>query len=374
MKKIAFSLTALALGLAAMTAQAQERIRVGFMSPVTGPQAANGVDNRDGVLLAIKEINAKGVKIGGKPVVFELDINDDGADPKQGVQIAQSLSDKKVKFVMGPYNSGVTMPAARVLNDSDIVVLTVASNPKITEMGYNNLFRIGASDNQLGTKMATYAAQDLKIKTVAVIDDRTAYGQGVAREFTEQAKRLGVKVVASEFTTDKATDFSSILTNIRASKADAVFYGGYSPQGGPLLKQMRALGISGPLLGGDGICSSETANLSQISGDLNTFCTQGGSMLDRSDKGQKFAQLYRAEYKRDRLTYAAAFYDGMHMLAAAIESAQSTDTKKVVQDIANGKYAGVTGEFSYDAKHDLKSSAVTVYTFKGKDVVPLKSL
>ena len=118
------------------------------------------------------------MKIGGKPVVFELDINDDGADPKQGVQIAQSLSDKKIKFVMGPYNSGVTMPAARVLNDSDIVVLTVASNPKITEMGYNNLFRIGASDNQLGTKMATYAAQDLKIKTVAVIDDRTAYGQG----------------------------------------------------------------------------------------------------------------------------------------------------------------------------------------------------
>ena len=129
----------------------------------------------------------------------------------------------------------------------------------------------------------------------------------MAREFTEQAKRLGVKVVASEFTTDKATDFSSILTNIRASKADAVFYGGYSPQGGPLLKQMRALGISGPLLGGDGICSSETANLSQISGDLNTFCTQGGSMLDRSDKGQKFAQLYRAEYKRDPLTYARRF-------------------------------------------------------------------
>ena len=169
MKKIAFSLTALALGLAAMTAQAQERIRVGFMSPVTGPQAANGVDNRDGVLLAIKEINAKGVKIGGKPVVFELDINDDGADPKQGVQIAQSLSDKKIKFVMGPYNSGVTMPAARVLNDSDIVVLTVASNPKITEMGYNNLFRIGASDNQLGTKMATYQSAGIALPIDCVL-------------------------------------------------------------------------------------------------------------------------------------------------------------------------------------------------------------
>ncbi|BEU98051.1 branched-chain amino acid ABC transporter substrate-binding protein [Acidovorax sp. DW039] len=374
LKKHAIALTLAACGLVAFTASAQERVRIGFMSPVTGPQAANGVDNRDGVLLAIKEINAKGIKVGGKSVQFELDINDDGADPKQGVQIAQRLSDQKVKFVLGPYNSGVTMPASRVLADAGMAVFTVASNPKVTEQGYATLFRIGASDNQLGAKMATYAAQDLKVKTVAVIDDRTAYGQGVAREFTEQAKRLGVKIVANEFTTDKATDFSAILTNIRAAKPDAVFYGGYSPQGGPLLKQMRALGIQAALLGGDGICSSETALLSQVTGDLNTFCTQGGSMLDRSDKGQKFAATYRAEYKRDPLTYAAAFYDGMHLLASAIEATQSLDVKKVTEHIAAGKYAGVTGEFAYDAKHDLRSSAVTVFTFKGKEVVPLKSL
>lgn len=374
MNKLALGLALAALGCTAVGAHAQERIRIGFMSPVTGPQAANGGDNRDGARLAIKELNARGVKLAGKPVVFELDINDDVADPKQGVQVAQTLADKKVKFLLGPYNSGVAMPASRVLAEANVVTLTVASNPKITEQGHANLFRIGASDNQLGTKMATYAAQDLKVKTVAVIDDRTAYGQGVAREFSEQAKRLGLKIVASEFTTDKATDFSSILTNIRGAKPDAVFYGGYSPQGGPLLKQMRALGITAPLLGGDGICSSETATLSQIAGDLNTFCTQGGSMLDKSDKGQKFAERYRAEYKRDPLTYAAAFYDGMHLLANAIESTQSTDAKKIIDFIAAGKYAGVTGEFAYDAKHDLKSSAVTVYTFKGKDVVPLKSL
>ena len=374
MKKILFNMTAVALALTAVAAQAQERIRVGFMSPITGPQAANGIDNRDGAQLAIKELNAKGLKVGGKPVVFELDIHDDVADPKQGVQVAQTLADKKVKFVLGPYNSGVTVPAARVLNESDVVVLTVASNPKVTELGYNNLFRIGASDNQLGAKMATYAAQDLKVKTVAVIDDRTAYGQGVAKEFTEQAKRLGLKVVANEFTTDKATDFSAILTNVRASKAEAVFFGGYSPQGGPMLRQMRSLGLTVPLLGGDGICSYETASLAQVSGDLNTFCTQGGSMLDKSDKGQKFVERYRAEYKRDPLTYAAAFYDGMYLLAGAIEATQSLDSKKIVPAIAAGKYAGVTGEFAYDPKHDLKSSAVTVYTFKGKDVVPLKSL
>jgi ABC-type branched-subunit amino acid transport system substrate-binding protein len=374
-KKSVLNLVVLAAAFAtAAASHAQERVRVGFMSPLTGPQAANGVDNRDGVALAIKELNAKQIKLGGKPVVFELDANDDVADPKQGVQIAQMLADKKVKFVLGPYNSGVTIPASRVFADADIVVLTPASNPKVTEQGQANLFRIGASDNQLGAKMATYAANELKVKSVAVVDDRTAYGQGVAKEFADQAKRLGLKIVANEFTTDKATDFSAILTNVRASKADAIFFGGYSPQGGPMLRQMRALGISVPLLGGDGICSSETATLSQINGDMNAFCTQGGAMLDKSDKGLKFVERYRAEFKRDPLTYAAAFYDGTNLLASAIEATQSTDPKKISDYLATGKYAGVSGEYSYDDKHNLRSSAVTVYTFKGKEVVPLKSL
>ncbi|MCH7344800.1 branched-chain amino acid ABC transporter substrate-binding protein [Pelomonas sp. CA6] len=375
MKKIALNLLVMAAALvAAGASQAQERVRIGFMSPITGPQAGNGVDNRDAVQLAIKELNAKGLKVAGKTIQFELDINDDTADPRQGVQVAQTLVDKKVKFVLGPYNSGVTMPASRVFADGGVVVFTVASNPKITTQGHNNLFRIGATDNQLGAKMAAYAGQDLKIKTVAVIDDRTAYGQGVAQEFSDQAKRMGIKIVAKEFTTDKATDFSSILTAVRAAKPDAVFYGGYSSQAGPMLRQMRSLGITAPLLGGDGICSSETATLSQIAGELNVYCTQGGSIIDRSDKGKKFAERYRAEFKRDPLTYAAAFYDGAYLLASAIEATQSTDPKKIIEHVAKGSYAGVAGEYSYDAKHDLRSSAVTVFTFKGKDVVALKSL
>lgn len=374
MKRIVLTLAALAAALGSAAAQAQEHIHVGFMSPVTGPQAANGGDNRDGALLAVKELNAKGLKVGGKAVVFDLDIADDVADPKQGVQVAQTFVDKKVKFVLGPYNSGVAMPAARVFAEGGTVVLTVASNPKLTTLGYGDLFRIGASDNQLGAKMATYAAQDLKVKNVAVIDDRTAYGQGVTQEFTEAAKRLGIKVVVSEYTTDKATDFSAILTHVRAAKPDAIFYGGYSAQAGPMLRQMRSLGLTVPLLGGDAICSTETANLAQLAGELNTYCTQGGSLLAHSDKGQKFVERFRAEYKRDPLTYAPAFYDGMNLLAAAIEATQSTDPKKIIDHIAAGKYDGVAGEYSYDAKHDLKSSAVTVFTFKGKQLVPLKSL
>ena len=374
MKRLVATLVVVSAGLAAAASNAQERIRVGLMSPLTGGQAGNGTDNRDGALLAVKELNAKGIKIGGKPERIELDANDDGADAKQGVLVAQALVDKKVSFVLGPYNSGVTIPASRVFNEAGVVVLTVASNPKVTEQGHTNLFRIGASDNQLGTKMATYASQDLKVKTVAVIDDRTSYGQGVAKEFTEEAKRQGVKIVATEYTTDKATDFSAILTSIRAAKPDAVFYGGYSSQGGPMLRQMRSLGVSAALLGGDGICSTETATLAQVSDNINTYCTQGGSMLDKVEKGQKFIERYRAEYKRDPLTYAAAFYDGMNLLAAAMEATQSTDPKKIIDYLAKGKYTGVAGEYSFDDKHDLRSSAVTVFTFKGKDLVPLKSL
>jgi ABC-type branched-subunit amino acid transport system substrate-binding protein len=375
MKKFSLKLLVLVAGVAAFGAQAQERVRIGFMSPVTGPQAGYGIDNRDGAALAIKELNAKGVKIGGKPVVFELDVNDDVADPRQGVQVAQTLVDKKVRFVLGPYNSGVTMPASRVFSDGGVIVLTVASNPRITQQpNQSNLFRIGATDNQLGAKMAVYAAQDLKVKTVAVIDDRTAYGQGVAQEFTAQATKLGIKVVSKEFTNDKATDFSSILTAVKATKPDAVFYGGYSAQGGPMLRQMRGLGINAPLLGGDGICSTETATLSQIATDLNAFCTQGGALIDRSAKGKQFIDKYKAEFKRDPLTYAAAFYDGAYLLVSAMEATQSTDPKKVGEHIAKSTYAGVAGEYAYDDKHDLKSSAVTVFTLKGKDVVPLKSL
>ena len=201
MNKTTLKALALAASFAALGCQAQERVRIGFMSPVTGPQAGYGIDNRDGAALAIKELNAKGVKVAGKPVILELDVNDDGADPRQGVQVAQALVDKKIKFVLGPYNSGVTMPASRVFSDGGVIVLTVASNPRITQQpNRTNLFRIGATDNQLGAKMAVYAAQDLKVKTVAVIDDRTAYGQGVSQEFTAQAAKLGIKVVAKEFT------------------------------------------------------------------------------------------------------------------------------------------------------------------------------
>lgn len=377
MNRILATVAAASIALAfAAPAAAQQTtvVKLGFSSPLTGPQASAGQDNRDAALLAINELNAKGITIGQQKVRFELVAQDDAADPRQGVSAAQALADAKIGFVLGPYNSGVTMPASRVYNDAGMVVATVASNPRITEQNFPRLFRVGASDNQLGTKMAVYAAKEMKLKTVAIIDDRSSYGQGVAEEFAAEAQKQGLKIVKKEFTNDKATDFSTILTSIRALRPDAIFFGGYSAQGGPMLRQMKALKVESKLLGGDGICSSETDRLSGGAAAGTVFCTQGGAMLERAEAGRSFTQKYKEAYKRDPLTYAAAFYDATLLLADAMQKAGSTDPARVADVLAKGSFKGVAGEYAFDEKRNLKSSAVTVFGFKDGQPVPLTSL
>lgn len=374
MRHIASALVFTAIAGASLAAHSQQVVKIGFTSPLSGPQVGYGDDNRNGLLLAVKELNAKGVQVGQQKVQFEAVLNDDGADPRQGVSVAQKMADEKIKYVIGPYNSGVAIPASRVYNDAGMLLLTVASNPRVTQQGYTRLFRVGASDSQLGSKMAVYAAKEMKIKNVAVIDDRTTYGQGLADEFVAEAGRQGLNIVSKQFTTDKATDFSAILTAIRAAKPDAIFYGGYSSQAGPLARQMVGLGMTTKLLGGDGICSSETSKLSGGVADKLVLCTQGGGMLDKAEAGRAFTAKYRAEYKQDPLTYAVAFYDAAMLLADAMQKTGSTDPGKLAEYMAKSSYKGVAGEYSFTDKHDLKSSAVTVYGFKDGQPVPLLSL
>jgi branched-chain amino acid transport system substrate-binding protein len=365
LREAAWALAPILLTATAFTAQAQEVVKIGFTGPLSGGQAAYGTDNRDGLLLAVKEINAKGgVQVGAKKVKFEVDAHDDAADPRQGVAVAQVMADAKVRYVVGPYNSGVAIPAARVYNEAGMLLLTVASNPKVTELGYPRLFRVGVNDAQVGVAMAVYAAKEMKAKNVAVIDDRTAYGQGLVQEFMAEAKRQGLNVVKQEFTTDKATDFTSILTSIRSAKPDAVFFGGYSSQGGPMLRQMVSLGIPAKLLGGDGICTTETSRLSGNVADGKVFCTQAGVILGKADAGRAFAAKYKAAYQRDPLTYAVSFYDAAMLLADAMQKTGSTDPGKLAEQLAKGSYQGVAGEYSFTEKHDLKSSPVSVYGFK----------
>ncbi len=357
--------------LAGQAATAQEVIKIGMTGPLSGANAFAGKDNENGVRLAIEELNAKKFAVNGKPVKFELQSEDDQGDPKAGVNVAQKLVDAKVKYVLGPYNSGVAIPASRVYNDAGILMFTVGTNPKVTQSGYKTVFRLVASDTQVGAAMATYAAKSLKVKNVGVIDDRTAFGQGLAAEFIKEAKRSGLTVAGHEFTTDKATDFASILTSLKAKKVEVIFFGGYAPQGAPMARQMKALGLNAKLLGGDTICSPEMGKLGGDAVGDNVLCAQGGAVLDKLAGGPAFAAKYQARYKQKADVYGPAFYDQMMMVAEAMKEAKSTDPAVVGPKLHALSYKGVVGTYAYDEAGNMKQSVVTVYTFKNGEPTPV---
>jgi len=358
----------------ASQAQAQEQtVIIGLTGPLSGSNAFAGKDNENGVRLAIDDLNSKKITVGGKTLKFVLQSEDDQCDPKSGVQVAQKFVDGGVKFVMGPYCSGVAVPASRIYNEGGAMMSTVGTNPKVTLGGYKNVFRIIASDNQIGASMATYAVNVLKVKSVAVIDDRTAFGQGVAQEFTKEAKRLGLNVVGQEFTTDKATDFTAILTSLKAKKPDAIFFGGYAPQAAPMTRQMQQLAVKAKLLGGDTLCSPEMGKLAGEAVNDVVFCAQGGSILDKTAAGPAFKAKYKQRYNQDADVYAAPFYDQTMFIGESIQKAGSLDPDKVGAQIYKSSYKGIMGTYSYDDKGNMKQAPITVYTFKNAVPVPLAS-
>ena len=360
--------------LAATAVQAQETVvKIGHSGPLSGAQAFSGKDNENGARLAVEELNAKPVTVAGKKLKFELLSEDDQGDPKAGVAAAQKLIDNGVRFIVGPYNSGVTIPASRAYNDAGALVATVATNPKITQQGYKGLFRVNASDTQLGSKMALYAANVLKFKNVAVIDDRTAFGQGVAEEFKKQARASGMTVAGHEFTTDRAFDFNAILTKLKNKKIEAIFFGGYAPQAAPMARQMKQLGINAKLLGGDTICTAEMGKLGGESVGENVLCSQGGAVLEKASAGPAFKARFKARFKKDPDVYAAAYYDATMLYAQGMQKSASVDPQKVGAAISAGTYQGVAGSYAFDARGDMKESPVTIYTFKGGQPVPLSS-
>jgi ABC-type branched-subunit amino acid transport system substrate-binding protein len=374
-----FKIAPLALAAGLMTlgacAQAQDQlVRIGVSGPLSGPNAFAGKDNENGVRLAVEELNAQKLKVGGKTLRFELQSEDDQGDPKAGVNVAQKFADAGVKFVLGPYNSGVAIPASRVYNDAGILMSTVGTNPKITQSRYPHVFRIVASDNQVGGSMAAYAAKELKIKTVGVIDDRTAFGQGIAEEFAKQARASGLTVAGREFTNDKASDFAAILTAFRAKKVDAIFFGGYAPQGAPMARQMKQLGMANVrLLGGDTLCSPEMAKLGGDAVGDNVLCAQAGAMLDKQPGGPAFKTRYKQRFQREPDVYAPAFYDQTMFIAQAIRNANTVDAAAVSKALHTMSWQGVAGTYGYDPSGNLKKTAVTVYTFKGGALSPLAS-
>jgi len=364
-----------AAAMLAGSAMAQDMVvKIGHVAPVSGGQAHYGKDNENGARMAIEELNAKGVTIGGKKVKLELVAEDDAADPKQGTAAAQKLCDAKVNGVVGHLNSGTTIPASTIYNQCGIPHVTPsATNPKLTQQGYKTTFRMLANDNALGAGLALHAANNLKLKKVAIIDDRTAYGQGVAEVFKKTAASKGIQIVDEQYTTDKATDFMAILTAIKSKSPDGVFFGGMDPQAGPMLRQMEQLGMSNvKYFGGDGICTDKIIELSGGAKTLgNVTCAEGGASLAKMPGGTAWKARYDAKYPKQFQVYSPYTYDAVHVLVDAMVRAGSSDPKVYTAKLFDASYQGVTAKIGFEADGELKNPAMTMYVYKDGKKVPL---
>ena len=341
-------------------------VKIGHVAPLTGPIAHLGKDNENGARLALEEINKAGLTIDGKKVVLTLVPEDDAEDPKTATQVAQKLVDAKVVGVVGHLNSGTSIPASRIYSDAGITqVSPSATNPDYTKQGFKTTYRLVATDAQQGPALANYVANTLKAKTVAIIDDSTQYGKGLADEFEKTVKAAGVKVVTREASNNKATDFKAILTKIKGSKPDVIMYGGMDATGGPLTKQAAELGIKAKVVGGDGMC---TEKLAELAGEavVNVTCSEAGMALSKMAQGADFQKRYKARFNSDVQIYAPFTYDAVYVLVDSMKRSNSTDPAKILAAMPDTKMQGLVGNIAFDNKGDLKEGVITLYDFKDK--------
>ena len=358
---------ALAILAAGNTASAQEVVvKIGHVGPLTGAIAHLGKDNENGARLAVEEINKAGLTIDGKKVKLELVAEDDAGDPKTGTAVAQKLVDAKVAAVVGHLNSGVSIPAAKIYSDAGITQISPSStNPDYTKQGFKTTYRVVATDAQQGPALANYASKGLKAKKVAIIDDATAYGKGLADEFEKTAKASGMTVVAREATNDKATDFKAILTKVKGTQPEVIMYGGMDATGGPLAKQARELGIKAKIVGGDGMCTDKVAELAGAA-VVNIICSEAGMALSKMAKGADFEKAYKARFNTGVQIYAPFTYDAVYVIADAMKRGNTTTPAGILAQMPTTNYNGLIGNVAFDAKGDMKEGIITLYEFKDK--------
>lgn len=375
--RVSFHLTAaaaLSLTAAVSFAQDMQTVRIAHAGPTSGSIAHIGKDTENGVRMAIDDLNAQALVIGGKKIKFEIAAEDDGGEPRQATAVAQKLCDAKVAGVVGHLQSGTTIPASSIYNKCGLPHITAAAtNPDVTKRGFNTTYRLIANDNALGAALAYYAHDALKIKTVAVIDDRTAYGQGLADVFKATAKLKGIQVVAEEYTNDKATDFTAIITAIKSKKPDAIFYGGLDAQAGPMLRQMEQLGLGKvSYFGGDALCTEKLAELSSKAGTLKyVTCATGGASVQKMQGGLAWKKKYDARFPGQFQIYSPYAYDAAFVLVDAMKRADSVDPKVYVPFIGKTQFKGVTANIAFTPKGELTTPAVTLYSFQSNQRVAL---
>ena len=348
-------------------------VKIGSVAPLTGPQAHLGEDNNNGARLAVEEINAQGLTIGGKKVKLQLVSEDDQADPKTATIVAQKLADEKISAVIGHLNSGTSIPASKIYNDAGIPQISPSATAiSYTAQGYPGAFRVMTNDGQQGKVLGEYAVKQMAAKNIAIIDDRSTYGQGLADEFEKAAKANGASIVGREYTTDHSTDFLAILTSIKSKKPDLVFFGGMDPQAAPMVRQMRSLGLKAKFLGGDGVQNTEFIKLGGADAE-GVVASSPGVPLEKMPGGKAFIERFEAKYGKIQL-YAPYAYDAVHALIEAMKQADSVDPVKYLPKLAKVSCDGVTGKIAFDEKGDIKGGAVTLYQVKNGAWTPLDTM
>lgn len=359
---------------AAPAAAPAQIIKIGFAAPLTGAQAHYGKEMQNGIVLALEEVNAEQPKLAGQAVRFELISEDDQADPKQGAAVAQKLVDAKIQGMLGHFNSGTSIPASRIYMEAGIPQIAMATSPAYTTQGFKTTFRAMTSDTQQGAVAGQFMVETLKLKRVAIVDDRSAYGQGLADEFEKAAKAAGGEIVKREFTNDKAVDFKAILTSIKAAKPDLVYFGGADAQGGPMKKQMKELGLEATFAGGEMIKSPNFLKLAGAAAD-GAIASLAGLPLAKMPGGDAYAAKYKARFNMDVEVYSPYAYDAAKSLTGAMRRADSADPAKYLPELAKTKLTGVTtANLEYDEKGDLKDGGITIYRVEGGEWKELQSV
>jgi branched-chain amino acid transport system substrate-binding protein len=350
----------------ALTANAQqvEVVKIGFASPLTGPQAHYGLDNLNGARMAVDGLNARQPRIGKRVVRFELIAEDDQADPRAGTIVAQRLVDAGVRAVVGHFNSGVSIPASKIYSDAGIPQLSVSTAVRYTRQGHKTAFRMMADDDRQGAALGRYATGRLKLKRLAVVDDRTAYGQGLADAFAAAVKAAGGKIVKREYTSDKEFDFRAILVSLRTAAPEAVFFAGYDAQAGPLARQMRELGLTVLLLGGETMHTAKFIELAGAAAEGHVASTPGAALAGRP-LGKDFSERYRRRYQREIGLYAPYFYDAVLVIASAMQRTGSSDPARYLPALREIRHAGITADIEFDANGDLKHGALSIFRVVG---------
>jgi branched-chain amino acid transport system substrate-binding protein len=358
MKKLLLS--SIALGMMTFAGAAQAQVKLGVAGPITGPNAAFGAQLKNGVEQAIEDINAAGGILGQK---ITLSVGDDVSDPKQGVSVANKFVADGVKLVVGHFNSGVTMPASEVYAENGIVMVSPsATNPKITERGLWNVFRTCGRDDQQGAVAAKYIVDNLKGKKVAVVHDKTTYGQGLADETKKAMNAAGVREVLYEGINTGEKDFSALVSKLKSAGAEIVYWGGLHTEGGLIVRQMRDQGLNAVLMSGDGITSDEFATIGGpgVEGTLMTFPPDPQKRPEAAAIIKKFeARKFKPE------AYTLYSYAAVEIVAEAAKRSNSLDPKKIAEEMKKGAaFKTVIGDISFDKKGDITRPDYVMYTWK----------